>query len=184
VVSIEPRRRGLVGACKNARREWNPARQPEPGTSKWNKIEHRLLNWRGRPLTSHEVIVQTIAATTTSGGLSVHADSTPRSTRPAPQPVDTPETGSINLSRALSLGNSSGWSKPTLGKPCSSSRAGSYSPRYPKNITLDSAISQAVDRRDGCQIARSSGYGHSVYRLPPVPVPDEGRGESRRLPLG
>jgi hypothetical protein len=33
VVSIEPRRRGLVGACKNARREWNPARQPEPGTS-------------------------------------------------------------------------------------------------------------------------------------------------------
>ena len=39
-----------------------------PGTSKWNKIEHRLfsaisMNWRGRPLTSHEVIVQTIAAT-------------------------------------------------------------------------------------------------------------------------
>src|SRR5207248_7138733 len=39
-----------------------------PGTSKWNKIEHRLfsaisLNWRGRPLTSHEVIVELIAAT-------------------------------------------------------------------------------------------------------------------------
>jgi transcriptional regulator with XRE-family HTH domain len=44
-----------------------------PGTSKWNKIEHRLfshisMNWRGRPLTSHEVIVQTIAATTTRTG--------------------------------------------------------------------------------------------------------------------
>ena len=44
-----------------------------PGTSKWNKIEHRLfshitLNWRGRPLTSHEVIVNTIAATTTRTG--------------------------------------------------------------------------------------------------------------------
>ncbi len=50
-----------------------------PGTSKWNKIEHRLfshisMNWRGRPLTSHEVIVQTIAATTTCTGLTVRAE--------------------------------------------------------------------------------------------------------------
>jgi hypothetical protein len=50
-----------------------------PGTSKWNKIEHRLfshisMNWRGRPLTSHEVIVGTIAATTTSTGLTVQAE--------------------------------------------------------------------------------------------------------------
>jgi Rhodopirellula transposase DDE domain len=50
-----------------------------PGTSKWNKIEHRLfshisMNWRGRPLTSHEVIVQTIAATTTRTGLTVDAE--------------------------------------------------------------------------------------------------------------
>ncbi|WP_328432711.1 ISAzo13 family transposase [Streptomyces sp. NBC_00453] len=49
-----------------------------PGTSKWNKIEHRLfshitMNWRGRPLTSHEVIVQSIAATTTRTGLRVSA---------------------------------------------------------------------------------------------------------------
>jgi hypothetical protein len=49
-----------------------------PGTSKWNKIEHRLfsqitLNWRGRPLTSHDVIINTIAATTTSTGLTVTA---------------------------------------------------------------------------------------------------------------
>jgi Rhodopirellula transposase DDE domain len=49
-----------------------------PGTSKWNKIEHRLfaqisMNWRGRPLESHEVIVETIAATTTRTGLKVHA---------------------------------------------------------------------------------------------------------------
>ena len=49
------------------------------GTSKWNKIEHRLfshisMNWRGRPLTSHEVIVETIAATTTRTGLTVHAE--------------------------------------------------------------------------------------------------------------
>jgi len=50
-----------------------------PGTSKWNKIEHRLfshisMNWRGRPLTNHDVIVQSIAATTTRTGLSVHAE--------------------------------------------------------------------------------------------------------------
>ncbi len=50
-----------------------------PGTSKWNKIEHRLfsaisVNWRGRPLVSHEVIVELIAATTTRTGLTVHAE--------------------------------------------------------------------------------------------------------------
>jgi hypothetical protein len=50
-----------------------------PGTSKWNKIEHRLfshitMNWRGRPLTSHAVIVNTIAATTTRTGLTVHSE--------------------------------------------------------------------------------------------------------------
>ncbi|MFD7291568.1 ISAzo13 family transposase [Streptomyces sp. NPDC059863] len=50
-----------------------------PGTSKWNKIEHRLfshisMNWRGRPLTSHDVIVSGIAATTTRTGLKVHAE--------------------------------------------------------------------------------------------------------------
>ncbi len=50
-----------------------------PGTSKWNKIEHRLfchirMNWRGRPLTSYEVVVQLIASTTTAKGLTVQAD--------------------------------------------------------------------------------------------------------------
>lgn len=47
-----------------------------PGTSKWNKIEHRLFsfisqNWRGKPLVSHEVIVNLIAATTSATGLQV-----------------------------------------------------------------------------------------------------------------
>jgi len=49
-----------------------------PGTSKWNKIEHRLFcflskNWRGRPLTTYEVIVNLIASTTTKTGLVVRA---------------------------------------------------------------------------------------------------------------
>jgi Rhodopirellula transposase DDE domain len=49
-----------------------------PGTSKWNKIEHRLFsfitqNWRGKPLITHQVIVNLIAATTTKTGLRVHS---------------------------------------------------------------------------------------------------------------
>jgi len=49
-----------------------------PGTSKWNKIEHRLFchitqNWRGQPLVSHEIIVQLISSTTTTEGLKVQA---------------------------------------------------------------------------------------------------------------
>jgi hypothetical protein len=47
-----------------------------PGTSKWNRIEHRLfafisMNWRGKPLVSHQVIVQLISGTTTDTGLKV-----------------------------------------------------------------------------------------------------------------
>jgi len=49
-----------------------------PGTSKWNKIEHRLFsfisqNWRGKPLVRHQVIVDLIAATRTKTGLKVRA---------------------------------------------------------------------------------------------------------------
>ncbi len=50
-----------------------------PGTSKWNKIEHRMFNhitqnWRGQPLTSHEVIVNLIGNTTTDSGLHINAE--------------------------------------------------------------------------------------------------------------
>jgi hypothetical protein len=50
-----------------------------PGTSKWNKIEHRFFsfitkNWRGRPLTSYRVVVELIAATTTKSGLKIFAE--------------------------------------------------------------------------------------------------------------
>jgi hypothetical protein len=50
-----------------------------PGTSKWNKIEHRMFchitqNWRGRPLVSHDVIVNLIANTTTQAGLKIRAE--------------------------------------------------------------------------------------------------------------
>jgi hypothetical protein len=50
-----------------------------PGTSKWNRIEHRMfsfitMNWRGRPLTSYRTIVELIAATTTETGLTIQAE--------------------------------------------------------------------------------------------------------------
>jgi len=50
-----------------------------PGTSKWNKTEHRLFSaisrsWRARPLTSHEVVIETIRATTTTTGLIIDAE--------------------------------------------------------------------------------------------------------------
>jgi len=70
-----------------------------PGTSKWNKIEHQLfshisMNWRGRPLTSHQVIVQTIAATTTRTGLTVHAE---LDTAQYPTGIKIPDTDIKNL---------------------------------------------------------------------------------------
>jgi transposase len=53
-----------------------------PGTSKWNRIEHRMfsfitMNWRGRPLTSLRVIIELISATTTATGLTIQADYDP-----------------------------------------------------------------------------------------------------------
>jgi len=74
-----------------------------PGTSKWNKIEHRLFsfitqNWRGKPLISHQVIVQLIAATTTKNGLDVRAEIDPNSYQ-AGIVVKDAELAAVNISR-------------------------------------------------------------------------------------
>jgi Rhodopirellula transposase DDE domain len=74
-----------------------------PGTSKWNKIEHRLFsfisqNWRGKPLVSHEVIVQLIAATTTKHGLKVRSQ-LDTSTYPTGVKVSRKEMAALNLHR-------------------------------------------------------------------------------------
>ena len=74
-----------------------------PGTSKWNKIEHRLFsfisqNWRGKPLISHEVIVNLIAATTTATGLKVRAE-LDTTAYPVGQKVSPQEIAAVNLSR-------------------------------------------------------------------------------------
>ena len=75
-----------------------------PGTSKWNKIEHRLFsaisrNWRGRPLESHEVVIETLKAVTTKAGLTVHAEldtnTYPRGLRIPDKDMKTLETRGI-----------------------------------------------------------------------------------------
>ena len=74
-----------------------------PGTSKWNKIEHRLFsfitgNWRGKPLVSHQVIVQLIAATTTKTGLKVRCE-LDQNNYPAGIKVSNAEMHAVNLTR-------------------------------------------------------------------------------------
>jgi hypothetical protein len=75
-----------------------------PGTSKWNKIEHRLFsaisqNWRGRPLVSHEVVVNLIAATTNSKGLKVRS-ALDTNHYPKGIKISDEELAAINLHRA------------------------------------------------------------------------------------
>ena len=74
-----------------------------PGTSKWNKIEHRMFshitqNWRGKPLISHDVIVQLIAHTTTTTGLKVRA-ALDRRLYPTGEKVSRAEFENIQLKR-------------------------------------------------------------------------------------
>ena len=74
-----------------------------PGTSKWNKIEHRMfahisMNWRGRPLTSHEAVIELIGATTTRQGLRIHAELDP-GTYPTGLQVSDAELDAVPLTR-------------------------------------------------------------------------------------
>lgn len=75
-----------------------------PGTSKWNKIEHRMFchitqNWRGRPLVSHEVIINLIAATSTQQGLKIQAELDSAS-YPTGIKVTDDELAAVHLKRA------------------------------------------------------------------------------------
>ena len=106
-----------------------------PGTSKWNKIEHRLFsfitqNWRGKPLISHQVIVQLIAATTTKNGLDVRAEIDPN-TYQAGIVVKDAELAAINITRHKFHGE---WNYTIAQKP--SVRSDSF-PTGPKRPGLD-----------------------------------------------
>jgi Rhodopirellula transposase DDE domain len=80
-----------------------------PGTSKWNKIEHRLFsfitkNWRGRPLRSYRTVVQLIAATKTDTGLSVRAE-LDKGKYPTGIKVSDAQFNAVNISRHKFHGN-------------------------------------------------------------------------------
>jgi hypothetical protein len=75
-----------------------------PGTSKWNKIEHRMFchitqNWRGKPLVSHDIIINLIASTATKTGLKIRAE-LDRGSYPTGVAVADEELASVNLKRA------------------------------------------------------------------------------------
>jgi hypothetical protein len=75
-----------------------------PGTSKWNKIEHRMFchitqNWRGRPLVSHEVVIHLIAATSTQHGLTIQAE-LDSGVYPIGTKVSDDELAAVHLERA------------------------------------------------------------------------------------
>src|SRR3954451_1976209 len=89
-----------------------------PGTSKWNKIEHRLFsyitqNWRGKPLVSYEVIVQLIAATTTKSGLTVRCE-LDDATYETGRKVSDAELATVNLERDAFHGEWNYRIRPTL----------------------------------------------------------------------
>ena len=82
-----------------------------PGTSKWNKIEHRLfshitMNWRGKPLVSHEAVVSLIASTTTKTGLKVRA-ALDSGSYPTGRSISKKEMREVNLEM---IGPHEGWS--------------------------------------------------------------------------
>jgi transposase len=89
-----------------------------PGTSKWNKIEHRLFsaitqNWRGKPLVSHEVVVNLIGATTTQTGLKVKSE-LDTNQYPAGRIVSDDELSTIHIRRDVFHGD---WNYALLPRP-------------------------------------------------------------------
>ena len=89
-----------------------------PGTSKWNKIEHRLFsaitqNWRGKPLISHAVVVNLIGATTTTTGLTVRSELDPNH-YPAGRSVSDDELSTIHIRRDAFHGD---WNYALLPRP-------------------------------------------------------------------
>jgi Rhodopirellula transposase DDE domain len=91
-----------------------------PGTSKWNKIEHRLFawiseNWRGKPLVSYAVILKLIAATTTEAGLTVQCQ-LDTNTYPTGRKVSDEEMTTLSLQQDLFHGE---WNYTILPRPAS-----------------------------------------------------------------
>jgi Rhodopirellula transposase DDE domain len=100
-----------------------------PGTSRWNRSEHRLfsaisMNWRGRPLTGHEVLVELIGATTTQTGLRVRAE-LDRGRDPLGVRVGDEELAAVPLARHAVHGEWNYTLQPAADKPPPTARSSS-----------------------------------------------------------
>jgi hypothetical protein len=115
-----------------------------PGTSKWNRVEHRLFafitqNWRGKPLISHQVIIQLIGATTTRTGLDVQCR-LDENKYPKGIKVSDRELSAINLEHDSFHGEWNYTISPTRSKPVA------YKPARPSPKT-SLAYPRTIDDR-------------------------------------
>jgi transposase len=160
-----------------------------PGTSKWNKVEHRLfshitMNWRGRPLTSHDVVINSIAATTTATGLTVqaHLDD---STYPTGVQVSNAQMAALPISRHPFHSDWNYTLHPTGHGPATTTTAqhqpGCRPPALPEltglaTAELDELITELAILRQAHREQQAHGHhaGHKPRsgRPPAFPFPD------------
>ena len=177
---------GLAGLARETGLEITCCHFP-PGTSKWNKIEHRLfshitMNWRGRPLTSHDVVINSIAATTTRAGLTVQAR-LDDGTYPTGVKVTSAQMAALPVSRHPFHGDWNYTLHPAAMPPASNDQE--RSPAVLPELTgmttaeLDELIAQltALQQAQREQRARSHPAGDARHKprsgRPPVfPFPD------------
>jgi Rhodopirellula transposase DDE domain len=158
-----------------------------PGTSKWNKVEHRLfshitMNWRGRPLTSHDVVISSITATTTRTGLTVQAR-LDDGTYPTGVKVGNAQMAALPVSRHPFHGDWNYTLHPAAGPPASNDQE--HRPAALPELTglapgdLDQLIAQLAALREAQREQRARSHPASDARhkprsgRPPVfPFPD------------
>ena len=133
-----------------------------PGTSKWNKIEHRMFchiteNWRGRPLVSLEVVVNLIGHTTTRSGLAIRSE-LDANNYPTGQPVTAQQMESISLKRDKFHGD---WNYSRLCLPGRSEKIREVVCRFGAHVPIRAvwlarAADWAVRRRPGARVTRGT----------------------------
>jgi transposase len=150
-----------------------------PGTSKWNKIEHRLfchitMNWRGRPLTSHDVVINSIAATTTRAGLTVQAR-LDEGSYPTGVQVTREQMAALPISRHPFHGDWNYTLHPAAGHPAGPPASNEHEPRPAAlpELTglapgeLDELIAQLAARRQAQREQRVRSHPASDARHKP-----------------
>ncbi|MET7787919.1 ISAzo13 family transposase [Streptomyces sp900116325] len=147
-----------------------------PGTSKWNKIEHRLfshitMNWRGRPLTSHEVIVQSIAATTTRTGLRVRA-ALDTNTYPTGVRIADAEMAALPLTRHAFHGD---WNYALHPQLCPTGQAPQApAPQWDQTLLSDPALTgMSLQQLDDLASALAPGGDARRGRPPRLAFPEQ-----------